>query len=307
MLTRTMLTDAKIRHHNMKVEKPFILRSGRIGGGVWSLLVVGLLCFSCSSRQRAAPETLQPRNIGMTRVVRIPATNDIAQSASAQSEMGKLVVTLGSADELPEGPDGFDVTANGAYLITDPLRKRIAVFDGNGAYRSEWQIGFAADSVTILSDNLVQVREAKTGELHLFNLEGKPASGNTTTAEPGEARLTAPNTAIVTWAAATGRQGAPLEIDFDKAGLKMLSVQPIAMESSGIGYVAIESTAGGDSVDLKKTVRRYGADGKVIAETTELPLDYFVRPTDEIRVRKGVVYQLMTTMSEVRINVWNTN
>ena len=81
----------------------------------------------------------------------------------------------------------------------------------------------------------------------------------------------------------------------------------LAMASSSGSYVALESTAGGDSVDVTKSVRRYSAEGRLIAETTDLPLDYFVRPTDEIRVRDGAVYQLMTTMSEVRINVWDMN
>ena len=98
-----------------------------------------------------------------------------------------------------------------------------------------------------------------------------------------------------------------MEIKFDKAGLRLLSLQGIALEPPGDAYIALESTAGGDAVDLNKVVRRYAANGRLVSETTSMPLDYVVRPTDEIRVRKGVIYQLMTTKSELQINIWDTN
>ena len=98
-----------------------------------------------------------------------------------------------------------------------------------------------------------------------------------------------------------------MEIKFDKAGLRLLSLQGIALEPPGDAYIALESTAGGDSVDLNKVVRRYASNGNLLSETSNLPLDYVVRPTDEIRVRKGVIYQLMTTRSELQIIVWDTN
>jgi hypothetical protein len=302
-----MLTSAKIRQVNPHVLAFPASRRFFVVTKLWGCLVIALTLSGCSSRERVEPQAGAFRTVAVTRVVRIPATNEVGTNASGPSEAARLAVSPGSQDELPEGPDGFDVTANGNFLITDPLRKRIAVFDGNGAYRSEWQIGFGADSVTILSGNLVQVREARTGQLHLFDMQGKPAAGSTSQDERAEARLTGPGSGVVNWRGAGGRPGSQLEVKFEKPGLKLLSLQGIALESSGDTYVALESTAGGDAVDLNKIVRRYSPGGKAVNETTDLPLDYFVRPIDEIRVRNGLVYQLMTTKPEVRINVWNMN
>jgi hypothetical protein len=269
--------------------------------GLCALVV--LISTACSSS--GPPASPVPRTIEPTRVVRIAATTEITNPAGGPVDPAKLALSLGSTDELPEGPNGFDVAPDGSYLITDPLRRRIAVFDRNGQYRSEWQIGFAADSVTIAAGNLVQVRDARTGEFRLFDLQGKPAGGNPSSTDVGEARLAGPNTGVITWAPATAGRGRTLEVQFEKTGTRLLSLQPLAIASSGDGYVAVESTTGGDAVNLTKSVRRYSPEGKLIAETTDLPLDYFVRPTDELRVKDGVVYQLMTTMSEVRINVWD--
>jgi hypothetical protein len=274
---------------------------------VWCWLAAAAIVAGCAAQPRVEQKSSQSRSVGLTRVVRIPTTNDVEKIASGPDDAGRLTVSLGRQDELPEGPDGFDVTEDGSFLLTDPLRKRIAVFDRNGKYLSEWQVGFAADSVTIVSDNRVQVREAKSGELHLFDLQGKPAGGNPSPAEAAEARLTGDGSGIVNWRPSSGLPGGPMEVKFEQAGMRLLSLEGIALEPPGDAYVAVESTAGGDAVDLYKIVRRYSPDGRVIRETTALPLDYVVRPTDEIRVRKGVIYQLMTTRPEVQINVWDTN
>ena len=277
-------------------------------------LMIALVAAACSQVPRTEPQAESAkrapegvRTVEIGRAVRIPVANDVESAAAGEGDPAKLTVSLGRPDELPEGPDGFDVTGDGYFLITDPLRKRIAVFDSNGAYRSEWRVGFAADSVTVLSGNLVQVREARPGAVRLFDKDGKPAAGSTSQEEPAEARLTGPDAGVVTWRAASGQPGRPLGVKFEKSGLKLLSLQGVAMDSAGDTYVAIESTAGGDAVDVKKIVRRYSADGRAVSETTDLPVDYFVRPTDEIRIHNGTVYQLMTTKSEVRINTWNTN
>src|SRR5438105_954585 len=226
----------------------------------WACLASVLMLAACSGGRPVEQQTGALRTIDVTRVVRIATTNDVEKPAAGQSEP-KLTVSLGSPDELPEGPDGFDVTSDGNFLITDPLRKRIAVFDGNGGYRLEWQVGFAADSVTVLAGNLLQVREARTGGLHLFDMQGNPAAGSPSQDEPAEARLTGPGAGVVVWRAASGRPDGPVEVTFEKPGSRLLSLQAITMDSSGDTYVALESTRGSHAVDLNKIVRRYSANG----------------------------------------------
>jgi hypothetical protein len=72
--------------------------------------------------------------------------------------------------------------------------------------------------------------------------------------------------------------------------------------------VALEtSVADADAINVRKIVRRYSSTGVLLSESAPIPLGYYIQPVDELRVRKGVVYQLMTTPSEVRINEWDTN
>jgi hypothetical protein len=221
------------------------------------------------------------------------------------------MISTGAPDELPEGPSGFDVLDDGSFVVTDPLRQRIAVFDPQGKYRRDWKLGFAADSVTVIPSGLVVVREASTGQLYAFDNEGqsRPSQG-VALPKPEEARLLSARSGTVTRPASGGFPGGVLEVQFDKPALRLLSLQGLGTDREGNTYVALETTAGGETtegINLNKYVRRYGADGKPVDETADIPLDYYVHPVDELRVRKGIVYQLMTTGSEVRINVWDTN
>jgi len=283
-----------------------------IGRVLRCLLLIGAPAASCAVAGWVAPEPAV-RTITLTRVVRIPITTLTAQETApaAGGNVGTLMISTGAPDELPEGPNGFDVLDDGSLLVTDPLRQRIAVFDSQGKYRRDWKLGFAADSVTVIPSGLVVVRDASTGELHAFDREGqsRPAQG-AALPEPEAARLVSPRSGTVTRSANGGSHGGVLEVQFDRPGLRLLSLQSLGTDREGNTYVALETTTGGDTtegINLNKYVRRYGADGKLVDETADIPLDYYVHPVDELRVHKGIVYQLMTTSTEVRINVWDTN
>jgi len=96
---------------------------------------------------------------------------------------------------------------------------------------------------------------------------------------------------------------------FSSTGRVLLfSLEVLATDSGGNTYVALESTTGSreaDEINVNKYVRKYSADGKLVDEIADIALDYYVTPVDELRVRRGVVYQLLTTNTEVRINVWD--
>ena len=269
------------------------------------LIAASLASTSVGGQPRPEPAV---RNITLARVVRIPVTTqkpqDVGQTAKPNVET--LLLSPGAQDEPPEGPNGFDVLDDGSFLITDPLRRRIAVFGSQGSFRQEWRIGFAADSVTLIPSGLVLVREASTGQLHGFDRQGqpRPAEG-AALPEPAAARLLTAKSGSV-----TRPGGATIEVQFERTGLRLLSLESLATDAGGNTYVALEATAGGETtegINVNKYVRKYSADGKLVAEIADIPLDYYVRPVDELRVRKGIVYQLMTASSEVRINVWDTN
>jgi hypothetical protein len=280
------------------------------------IILLVLLCgILASGAPGGRPETTQNLcTIPLTRVLRIPvgmlAAQDPAKAPGAAST--NLTISPGAEDELPEGPDGFDVLDNGSLLITDPLESRIASFGSDGKFLKAWNIGFAADSLTVMANSMVLVREASTGRLHVFDREGQARNTEEVTLPAGaKAQVqSGKNRGEVMRLAPDGRQGSPLEIQFDKPGLVLVSLESLATDKKGDTYVALETTASGgspDAINLNKYVRRYSSDGKLLCEIADIPLDYYVAPVDELRVRNGLIYQLQTTKSEVRVNVWDTN
>lgn len=271
------------------------------------LLIIALSAFLAGSgSSNVLQATQNPRSVSLARVIRIPT--HLLKAADTPEKLGldaSLTVSPGGKDELPDGPNGFDVFADGRVLITDPLARRVAVFDPNGKFLRSWPIGFAADSVKRVGDSSFLIRQANTGELHVFDSEGRERTGEKipSQSEP-RVQLNGPNRGTVEI------NGRPLMVQFEKAQSRLVALEWLDTDASGNTYVALESTTGNadaseDTINLNKGVRRYGPDGKLVAEITDISLDYYIPPVDELRVGKGMVYQLFTTQSEVRINVWN--
>jgi hypothetical protein len=284
----------------------------RPSGIILLFLLSGLLaCDSPGVRPELAPSLC---TIPLTQVVRIPVSTLTAQETveSLNVAPATLMISPGATDELAEGPVGFDVLEDGSLLITDPLRSRICSFDSEGKFRKAWKIGFAADNLTVLANDLVLVREASTGKLHAFDWEGqaRSAEGVTPPERADGQVVTGQNRGTIIRPAIDKGHLGPLEIRFDKPGLTLLSLESLTTDQKGDTYVALETTTSGgspDAINLNKYVRRYSSDGKLLCEIADIPLDYYVPPVDELRVHKGLVYQLQTTRSEVRVNMWNTN
>ena len=250
----------------------------------------------------------QVRIIALKRSLHIPLIKSALTGSGVGSESSSpsLGFTPGGVDELPEGPEGFDVLDDGRLIIADPIRLRVALFDSNGLYQRSWPIGFAADSITVGSDGAVLIREAKTSKVYSFDLEGKQRAGATDEIAPAKnARLTNSKNGVVDRGC-----GQPIAVNLDGSDSSMLSLEDLATEVPCVTFVALEASAHGgapDAIDVRKLVRRYASDGQLVAETTDLPLDYYIIPVNELRVRHGVVYQLRTTSTDVSINEWDTN
>jgi hypothetical protein len=263
------------------------------------LLALSLLQGGAGGQQPQAPVQAPVRTIALTRTVRIPL--------GLEDGPGVLPVSPGAEDEPPEGPAGFDVLDDGSFLISDSLVPRISIFDAQGKFRRAWNIGYASDSVTALRTGAVVVREASTGLLHALNREGEPVAGSVPALpETARARLIPGEGGSVAAHAGAG----PIAVRFNRPGYALLSLQALATDQKGNTYVALEYSnveKNGEGIDVDKTVRKYAPDGTLLGETTEFPLDYYIKPVDELRIHNGVVYQLMSTRTELEINVWDTN
>jgi hypothetical protein len=243
------------------------------------------------------------------RVVRIPFTTLTPKqdASTATKPINTLMASAGGADELPEGPAAFDVFDDGGLLIADPLRKRLVVFDQRGKFLAELKIGFAADSLQITLNGLVQARRASTGEIHLFDRAGHSMPAwQAALPQTGEARLLNDRSGTVTQLTSGGIKSS-VEVRLDKPGMRLLSIESLGADGHGNILVALEATAGGEQIEVSKYVRKYSANGKLASEVSDIPLDYYVSPVNELRVRRNVLYQMMTTPSELQMNEWDVN
>src|SRR5262249_8561354 len=273
------------------------------------LLIFALLCCALSLVYHLA---LQPdresgavRTIARSRDVHIPFTilAPLNKDENTGKSLDTLLVSEGGSDELPEGPAGFDVFEDGSFLIADPLRQSLAVFDPKGKFLRALNIGFAADDVTITGHDSIQVRQANTGDVYAVDRAGRPSR---------KERGQEPETRKAHLLSGTSGEvekrtpgGVPVKITFNKPGLRLLSIESLATDDEGNTYVALEATASGPVVDVRKYIRKCSADGKPVYEISDIPLDYYVRPVDEFRLRKGILYHMAPARSELQINEWD--
>jgi hypothetical protein len=186
------------------------------------------------------------------------------------SALGVLTVLPGGQDELPEGPNGLDGLDEAAYLTTDLPRRRPARYDFQGAYRQEWNIGFGADAITVMPTGLVQVREASTGGVYIFDREGKLRPGESAVlAEAAEAHLL---TSKRSWHGRRGRaRGETREIRLDDGFGGNLGTGDQCYT-----FVALEATGAGESVNVNRNTFA-NMDRKLVSENHGYAVHYFVR------------------------------
>ena len=267
---------------------------------------------TCSKRQ----ETPSVRTISLTRTIRIPAQIMTSDTALAPWRLnaGLLTTTGGGEDELPQGPESFEVLPDGGFVIADPLQRRVVFYDSLGNYVTVWPIGLAVNSITLREGGEFAVRQANSGDYFFVDQRGQvlPQSaqprrrgGNTA---PAEARLLERNRGRIGEPRARGATGGGIKIAFDSDTTQMVSLQNLGTDAQGNVYAVLEITQGNSAaIDVRKIVRKYSAAGRLIAEILDLPLEAEIAPVDELRLHRGCVYQLVPARTEVRINVWDTN
>lgn len=282
-----------------------------MGSAIGILLLLLVTSATSPARQSSSSSVDQKvRRIEITRTLKLPVLKLIDPNrvdAETAQQAASPAIWPGATDEPPEGPSGFDVFDDGSIVITDPLLQRLVLYDINGKFQHAWVIGFPADSVRVTSTGTMLVHQAHTGEMYALDREGRiHKSDISTEVEVSQARVTSGTSGMIL---GVGSDKKSLTIQYDEQGSRLLSLESLANDPERGSFVALETSATGDadSINVRKLLRRYSLAGVLISESSALPLDYYIQPVDEIRVRKGVMYQLMTTPTEVRINEWDTN
>src|SRR5215472_11292459 len=115
------------------------------------LALVGLAASCGGDRQGGAAKSgAAPRPIPVTRRLTLPAEQ--VRDPAQVSNKTALTLSSAAADELVEGPTGFDVMSDGGFLVTDPLRERLVSYDSQGAFRWDLPIQYRAETVRILDN-----------------------------------------------------------------------------------------------------------------------------------------------------------
>ncbi len=251
------------------------------------------------------------RIISKSRTVRIPSqmSSNITPESMLENH-GVLTISAGGEDELPQGPQSFDVLDDGGFVITDPLQRRIVFYNSLGQYLEAWQFGFPANRITIREDGFLEVIKATSSDTFLIDDTGQiyPANvrtrGQLSIAKRGETKLLALNYGIISRPRTRGQEPGTLEINFQSDSTKMIALQDLGMDRDGNSYVAIETTYGKDTIDIIKYIRKYSAEGKILFQINDIFLDYYIHPEDEFRLKNGWIYQMQPMQSELLINIW---
>lgn len=251
-------------------------------------------------------ERIQVKKIGPTRTVMLP----VAEANEATSEQA-LTITPGAEDELPEGPQAFDVLLDGTFVVADPIAKRVAFFDSSGRFRSAQPVGFAATEISLVADGRLLVRRSGSGDVYRVDAGGvAPVSEADTGAlrPASSARLTGRNSGIVYADTSQGAAEARvINVRYEDPPLQLVSLRKIGADSMGNVFVALEAGTPDEVVDVKTIIRKYSADGRPLAEMTGVTDDMSVQPEEPFRVRGNLLYMLAPRTNGVAIHIWDSS
>ena len=277
------------------------------------LLLTSVLGSACSTPEPGVG-TPDVRTYAMQRTVRLPVQRLEAGMPPPFPPVDSLVTTGGAEDELPRGPQSFDVLPGGGFVVADPLQQRLAFFDSTGAFAEAWPLGFAVTRLTLMEDGRLEVRRADTGDYAFVDAFGdvQPVSAQAQASRAvgvqGEARLdrSLRNQGRITWPSARSGAADALDVRLEADSTEMVSLRSLGTDRRGYTFVALETTGGGEEIDVQTVIHLYDPDGRLAGRITDVPSDADLHPEDAFRVRGGHLYQLVVQPGEVLIHVWET-
>jgi hypothetical protein len=278
-------------------------RAKTIGYGLFIWIIVA----GCGA------QTQPDRTVPLARTVRLPVHTLEGTPADTTQPAQSLGVSIGAEDELPAGPQGFDVLYDGSFVVSDPLQRRLVFYDSEGAFLDAWPLNFSPTTVTVLEDGL-EVHDGATDTYYLVDDRGNArpvASGTRSTRivnELGVPRLErGENRGQISWEGARAVGPSTLEVILDIESLQLVSLGSLGTDGRGYTYAVLEAAEGGDAIHVRKLIHVFDVEGNLMAKIEDTDDDYFVHPVDAFRLRGQSVYQLVPRHDEVLIHVWNVD
>ncbi|HEY5564683.1 MAG TPA: hypothetical protein VIL33_03770 [Rhodothermia bacterium] len=271
-------------------------------------------------------ETPVTPNLALVDVIELPTRLVRTGGAAMTAGENELVLLDAGEEEVPQGPQGFDVLEDGSFVIADPLGERLAFYDSAGVYLASCELGLAPQSVTRIGSQF-EVRGLHTGAWYRARLlEGEEESeciveeappetvGVRAAEEAGEAELVRDtvNFGTIDWTRGSRADRQPLEVSYQSDTTRMVSLQgvgPVTGVNRGFGdelmVVAIEAASPAETIRVRKEIQVYDETNRLVALVPDVGVDYFIAPETEFRIHGSKLYQLYPQRDGVRINVWS--
>ena len=265
-------------------------------------------------------------SLAMVDVIELPTRLIRTGGAAMTAGENELVLLDAGDEEVPQGPQGFDVLEDGSFVIADPLGERLAFYDSAGVYLASCELGLAPQSVTRIGSQF-EVRGLHTGAWYRARLlEGEEGSeciveeappetvGVRAAEEAGEAELVRDtvNFGTIDWTRGSRADRQPLEVSYQSDTTRMVSLQgvgPVTGANRGFGdelmVVAIEAASPAETIRVRKEIQVYDETNRLVALVPDVDVDYFIAPVTEFRIHGPKLYQLYPHRDGVRINVWS--
>ena len=216
-----------------------------------------------------------------------------------ENVLSRLLVRKGGEDELPDGPEGFVVhpgplrlaadtlqgntpgsmvTYSGPFfIITDPLRNRLAHFDSTGKYLGETNLGFRPRKL-VLHDGVIVVQNALTDKQYRVIDFESVVEVSEISKQPAVFFDDATRRSFtISGPDAQGQR--PLSIDVDEAFQPVSSVSVWPSSVAGELLIALESLRKGRGISVETSMQLYAETGNLLKEWRYVKRDTYIPPT----------------------------
>ena len=221
-------------------------------------------------------------------------------ASSTPSSPDRVAARRADVDQLPEGPQSFEVLKNGTILITDPLWPRIAVLR-DGKIVGAVKLNAPVERIAADSSGKLMMQSPFSDEFQLSaepwrfdsfgSLPRRDASGRAVKAENGGGRI-------------VDVRGAKEDIKVKAPVLPLLALRRIPSDDEFV-YVLLQSKRASNPIQIAQIVRKYSKDDQEVCELSMPSSVAYIRPLDEFRVTDGKLYRMVPSNEDLAFSVWD--
>lgn len=238
---------------------------------------------------------------------------------AAPDEVGQ---TTGRTDEMPIGPEGFAIDGDNVVVL-DTVNEHVKYFNREGTVVRDVKVGRGTDLVASgpeeflvadpTSHEIVKITSssveripvsqpiesfgARTPTVGNARIESTTVSSDETAPPAYDTRLTDDHNGVIV-STKTGKS-LPLHTDAQLGSINLLGV-----DDGGNIYVVVEELLPAQTLDVRRTVRKFSSDGALQAVIT-IPIDNSTFPARDLLVDgAGTIYHMQPRAEHLLVEKW---